>query len=92
MEDVPTQANTVHVTHNTLHTRLDTTGSVPARLTVNRVVWRLTWAIADHSEDHTPHPADQGLHRRGFLGLRACFCAFLTNSLQRLPDSGNMTP
>ena len=36
--------------------------AVHARLTVNRVVWRSTWAIADHSEDHTPHPADQGLH------------------------------
>lgn len=48
MEDVPTQANIVHVTHNDLHTRLGTAGrGTHAQPTLNRVVWRLTWAIAD---------------------------------------------
>lgn len=39
MEDVPTQANIVHVTHNTLHTRLDTTGRgmYPAKRQSRRV-------------------------------------------------------
>ena len=47
MEDVPTQANTVHVTHYTLHPRLGTTGRGMYRPNINRVAWRLTWAIAD---------------------------------------------
>ena len=40
MEDVPTQANTVPVTHYTLHTRLGTTGRgiCPANRQSRRVV------------------------------------------------------
>ena len=39
MEDVPTQANIAHVTHNTLHTRLGTTGrgTCPANRQSRRV-------------------------------------------------------
>ena len=43
--------------------------AVHARLTVNRVVWRPTWAIADHPQDHDPHPADQGLYFEQILGF-----------------------
>ena len=49
--------------------------AVHARLTVNRVVWRPTWAIADHPQDHDPHPADQGLHFEQILGFWLSFCA-----------------
>jgi hypothetical protein len=38
----------LNIPHNDLHTRLDTTAAaVHARPTLNRVVWRPTWAIAD---------------------------------------------
>lgn len=49
MEDVPTQANTVHVTHSTTpSTRaLAPPAAVCTRPNINRVAWRLTWAIAD---------------------------------------------
>ncbi len=53
-------------------------------------------------KDHDPPPADQGLHFEQILGFcpsrrinekaESVFALFRTNSLQRLPDFGNMTP
>ena len=65
--------------------------AVHARLTVNRVVWRLTWAIADHSKDHTLHPADQGLHFEQILGFLPVSAAKVDVS-KRSPQKGGASP